>query len=136
MCKHIVYTTSVNFQMNIVYRRKIKNRKKKKNAYAYKTSEAWPIFRVCTKLDLQVFSQMSKTMKKLQRIPILTWTPAHLFWVFIYLLTSKLMLIILAKESILDAWLNSECAFAGELSCVLKVQTEKSSWQQVKMESV
>ena len=30
MCKHIVYTTIVNFQMNIVHRRKIKNRKKKK----------------------------------------------------------------------------------------------------------
>ena len=30
MCKHIVYTTIVNFQMNIVYRRKIKNRKKQK----------------------------------------------------------------------------------------------------------
>ena len=30
MCKHIVYTTIVNFQINIVYRRKIKNRKKKK----------------------------------------------------------------------------------------------------------
>ena len=30
MCKHAVYTTIVNFQMNIVYRRKIKNRKKKK----------------------------------------------------------------------------------------------------------
>ena len=30
MCKHVVYTTIVNFQMNIVYRRKIKNRKKKK----------------------------------------------------------------------------------------------------------
>ena len=29
-CKHVVYTTIVNFQMNIVYRRKIKNRKKKK----------------------------------------------------------------------------------------------------------
>ena len=31
MCKHIVYTTIVSFQMNIVHRRKIKNRKKKKN---------------------------------------------------------------------------------------------------------
>ena len=30
MCKHVVYTTIVNFQMNIVYRRKLKNRKKKK----------------------------------------------------------------------------------------------------------
>ena len=30
MCKHIVYTTIVYFQMNVVYRRKIKNRKKKK----------------------------------------------------------------------------------------------------------
>ena len=30
MCKHIVYTTIVNFEMNIVHRRKIKNRKKKK----------------------------------------------------------------------------------------------------------
>ena len=29
MCKHVVYTTIVSFQMNIVYRRKIKNRKKK-----------------------------------------------------------------------------------------------------------
>ena len=28
MCKHVVYTSIVNFQMNIVYRRKIKNRKK------------------------------------------------------------------------------------------------------------
>ena len=27
--KHVVYTTIVNFQMDIVYRRKIKNRKKK-----------------------------------------------------------------------------------------------------------
>ena len=27
MCKHIVYATIVNFQMNIVHRRKIKNRK-------------------------------------------------------------------------------------------------------------
>ena len=26
--KHVVHTTVVNFQMNIVYRRKIKNRKK------------------------------------------------------------------------------------------------------------
>ena len=30
MCKHGVYTTIVDFQMKIVYRRKIKNRKKKK----------------------------------------------------------------------------------------------------------
>ena len=30
MCKHIVYTTIVNIQMNIVYRRKVKNRKKQK----------------------------------------------------------------------------------------------------------
>ena len=29
VCKHVVYTTIVNFQMNIVYRRKKKNRKKK-----------------------------------------------------------------------------------------------------------
>ena len=29
VCKHIVYTTIVNFHMNIVYRRKIKNWKKK-----------------------------------------------------------------------------------------------------------
>ena len=28
MCKHVVYTTIVSFQVNIVYRRKIKNRKK------------------------------------------------------------------------------------------------------------
>ena len=28
MCKHVVYTTIVNFQMNVVCRRKIKNRKK------------------------------------------------------------------------------------------------------------
>ena len=30
MCKHAVYTTIVNFQMSIVYRRKIKNGKKEK----------------------------------------------------------------------------------------------------------
>ena len=30
MCKHVVYTTIVNFQMNIVYRHKIKNRKEEK----------------------------------------------------------------------------------------------------------
>ena len=36
MCKHVVYTTIVNFQMNIVYRRKIKNRKKKQTVgFAY-----------------------------------------------------------------------------------------------------
>ena len=29
MCKHVVYTTIVNFQMNIAYRRNIMNRKKK-----------------------------------------------------------------------------------------------------------
>ena len=32
MCKHVVYTAIVNFQMNIGYRRKIKNRKKKEIA--------------------------------------------------------------------------------------------------------
>ena len=33
MCKHIVYTTVVNFQMNIVYRRKTKKKKEKKTFY-------------------------------------------------------------------------------------------------------
>ena len=38
MCKHVVYTTIVNFQMNIVYRRKIKNKKNNKKTVVVKDS--------------------------------------------------------------------------------------------------
>ena len=38
MCKHVVYTTIVNFKMKIVYRRKIKSRKKK---YWCSSSTLW-----------------------------------------------------------------------------------------------
>ena len=34
MCKHVVSTTIVNFQMNIVYRRKIKEKKFEKTTQA------------------------------------------------------------------------------------------------------
>ena len=47
MCKHGVYVTIVNFQMNIVYRRKIKNRKK--NSFNHKHCDL-----VKTNLDLEV----------------------------------------------------------------------------------
>ena len=41
VCKHTVYTTIVNFQMNLVHRRKIKNRKKKKKKKEF--IEIWHI---------------------------------------------------------------------------------------------
>ena len=52
-CEHIVYTTIVNFQMNIVYRRKIKNRKKPKKNHISK------IYERC------LYKQMSKLFDKI-----------------------------------------------------------------------
>ena len=43
-------------------------------------------------------------------------------------------LTILEKRYILDASVSLECAFAGENNVVIKIQTEISPWQQVKME--
>ena len=46
------------------------------------------------------------------------------------------MLAILAKRFILDAWLGPDSASAGEYNTFLKIQTEMSRWQQVKMASL
>ena len=43
------------------------------------------------------------------------------------------LLTILAKRSILDAWLGPGRASAGGYNTVLKIETEISPWQQVKM---
>ena len=42
-------------------------------------------------------------------------------------------LTILAKTSILDAWLGQECASAGEYNAVLQIQMEMPPREQVKM---
>ena len=44
-------------------------------------------------------------------------------------------LTILAKRSILDAWLFPKWAYVGGYHTVFKIQTEMSPWQQVRMES-
>ena len=47
----------------------------------------------------------------------------------------ELRLTIFVKSLVLDPWLGLEYASADEHNTVLKVQTELSPWQQVKMES-
>ena len=45
------------------------------------------------------------------------------------------LLTILEKRTNLDAWLSPACASAGGCNIVLKIQSEISHWQQVKIES-
>ena len=45
------------------------------------------------------------------------------------------LLTILEKRINLDAWLSPACASAGGYNIVLKIQSEISHWQQVKIES-
>ena len=44
-----------------------------------------------------------------------------------------MLLAILAKRHILDAWLGPKCASTGEYNIVPKIQSEISPWHQVNM---
>ena len=62
MCKHVFYTAIVNFQMNIVYRRKINNRKKKE------TGNVWLVGVHCThKTYLSIVTTQQKTRQRYVR---------------------------------------------------------------------
>ena len=60
MCKHVVYTTIVNFQMNIVYRRKIKNRKKTKNKKKTKWLWVWVQMLIVLTIKKLLTAQLKK----------------------------------------------------------------------------
>ena len=81
VCKYFVCTTIVNFQINILYRHKIKNRKKKLSKYIWDETPVlkWYIIRT-----VPSYSNPSK-----KRLPCLLENSKILYWIKLWMLRSK-----------------------------------------------